>query len=155
MCTRRYTYTILEIWKIHRYTSFNCDDVDKAQAIMKDLLGDAQQTIDKTRDTILRRVIKSLDPDRMWFMGTVGNMDTFDLSPFDPERKGLYELGYQQLSEEELRQLARDLIDLNLLRGEDAGPMEKRICGASSEYRVTVLGKAVWVKLPEWCKQNL
>lgn len=135
-----------------RYTSYDADDEEKAKATIKDLLLEAQNTIDKTRDIIVQRVIKSLDPDRMCFMGKIGNKDYFDLCPFDPDRKGLYELGYRESSEGELRRLARDLIDQGLLRGEDAGPMEKRIYGASSEYMVTTLGKAVWVKLPKWCK---
>lgn len=138
-----------------RYNPYDVDDPDKAQSTIRELLIEAQKAVDKTRDIIVHRILRSLDPDRMWFMGTIGGMDTFDLNPFDQDRKGLYQLGYRDSSEDELRHVARDLIDLSLLKGEDAGPLEKRVYGATPEYRVTSLGKAVWANLPKWCKQDL
>ena len=61
---------------------------------------------------------------------------------------------YLDSSEGELRTIAQYLIDLGLLSAGDPGPPDQRVYGAVQEYIVTDLGKAVWKKLPEWCKSS-
>lgn len=136
-----------------RFFDYDAINLKKTKVTIRRPLIEVCDAIDKTRDKIVKKIVKSLDPERMWFMGTIGNLETFDLYPFDPERKGLYGLGYKDIKENRLRYLVRELIDIGLLVGEDAGPLEKRIYGAASEYRVTSLGKVVWNNLPRWCKK--
>ncbi|MHC4686160.1 MAG: hypothetical protein ACYTEW_17855 [Planctomycetota bacterium] len=138
-----------------RYTSFDPEQEAAARRTVQRLIEEAQKAVEVTRDRIVERTLQTLDPDGMWFLGTVGHMSTFDLYPFDPDRKGLYGLGYRDSSETELRTIARDLITLGLIEsGGDPGPPERRVYGAVPEYRVTPLGKAVFERLPNWFKEE-
>ena len=138
-----------------RYRRFDPIDENAARSIIVNLIGSALKAIDITRDIIVSRTLDSLDPDAMRFLGTIGSQDSFDLCPFDPDRKGLYGLGERDSTEEELRDIACDLIQLGVLRSGDPGPPDKRIYGGVSEYLVTDLGKAVWERLPSWCKAGV
>jgi len=72
----------------------------------------------------------------------------FDLYPFDPDRKGLYRLGYKDCSEEHLREIARKLIEYGILRpAESIPPEEEKIYGAAPDYYITEFGTAVALKL--------
>jgi hypothetical protein len=138
-----------------RYTSFNPEKHVMAKRTLRQLIKEAQKAIDVTRDQIVERTLQALDPDSMWFLGAVGHMSTFDLYPFDPDRKGLYRLDNRDFSETELKAIARALIMLGLIEsGGDPGPPQRRVYGAVPEYRVTPLGKAVFEKLPKWFKQQ-
>lgn len=72
----------------------------------------------------------------------------FDLYPFDPDRKGLYSLGYKDCSEEHLREIAQKLIEYGILRPAEPIPPEKgKIYGVTPDYYITELGKTVALKL--------
>jgi len=138
-----------------RYHRFNPNDESGARSKIGNLIGSALKAINITRDIIVSRTLDSLDPDAMRFLRTIGSQDSFDLYPFDPDRKGLYGLGERDSSEEELRTIACRLIQLGVLRSGDPGPPHKRIYGGVSEYLVTDLGRAVWNRLPPWCKDGV
>lgn len=138
-----------------RYHRFDPADAKAARSTIAKLLGAALKSIDITRDLIVDRTLRSLDPDAMHFLGTIGSMDWFDLYLFDPDRKGLYVLGERDSSEEELRSVARGLIQLGVLTSGDPGWPEARVYGGVRHYLVTALGKAVWGRLPSWCKGSV
>ncbi len=135
-----------------RYHRFDPEDANTARSIVEKLISTALKAIDITQDLIVDKTLRSLDPDAMLFLGTIGSMDGFDLYPFDPDRKGLYELGDRESSEEGLKSIARNLTALGVLMSGDPGRQQERVYGAVHEYLVTALGKAVWERLPSWCK---
>lgn len=137
-----------------RYTTFNHQRFDESITLISNLISDARRTVDRTKDLIVEKILRSLDLDQMCFMGIIGSLDHFDLYPFDPDRKGLYGVGYRDSSEAELRSIARELIGLDLLESGNPGPPEKRFYGTVPEYYVTALGKAVWKRFPDWSKQE-
>ncbi len=137
-----------------RYHPFDLNDADAARATIETLIHEALKEIDLTRDLIVDRTFRALDPDAIRFLGTIESRDWFDLYVFDPDRKGLYGLGERDSSEEELRSIARRLIELGVLRSGDPGRPKERVYGAAPEYLVTSLGKAVCARLPSWCKGN-
>jgi hypothetical protein len=138
-----------------RYHRYDPEDADTARSIIEELISTALKAIDITRDLIVDKTLRSLDPDEIRFLGTIGTMDWFDLYPFDTDRKGIYILGDRDSSEGELKSIARRLTVLGVLRSGDPGPPEKRVYGAVCEYLVTALGKAVWERLPMWCKSSV
>jgi len=137
-----------------RYNKFDSQNIKASISLLSRLIIDAQRVLDITRDLIVERILKTLDPDEMWFHGTIGSQNTFDLYPFDPDRKELYELGYRESSKLELRSLARGLIRLGLLEAGNPGPPKKQVYGVVPEYKVTALGKAVWERMPYWSKEK-
>ena len=99
----------------------------------------------------MERVLRGLDPDAMRFLWVVRDHDTFDLYPFDPDRKGLYGLGGHDTTEGYLRFLASSLIARGILEAGDPGPIQRRVYGGTPEYKLTSLGRAVVSTLPGWC----
>jgi len=136
-----------------RYHEYNPEDIDSSISLVSELLEGALRTAQVFRDQFVDKVLNQLDPEEIWFLGTIGSLDYFDLYPFDPDRKGLYSLGYRESSEPELRQIARELIKLGVLRPGEPGPPDKRVYGAAKEYEVTQLGKALFRLIPEWAKE--
>jgi hypothetical protein len=140
-----------------RYHRFNARDRSRGESQVRMLLRRAERALDTTRDLIVERVLRGLDPDSMRFLWVVHDEDddTFDLAVFDPDRKGLYELGGRETNDRQLRILARVLIGCGLLESSDPGPVTRRIYGGTPEYRVTALGRAVTSRLPAWCRQEV
>lgn len=137
-----------------RCQSLDTENPIAGRAVLEQLLVSALNSIDVLRDMLVARALESLDIVEAYFMGTVGGFDAFDLAPFDPDRKGLYGIGYRDSSERELRGIARQLISLGLLTPGDPGPPGSFAYGGRAEYRVTELGSAVWQRLPGWSKQE-
>jgi len=123
----------------------------RGRAQVQRLLRQALKSLDATRDLIVERVLRGLDPDSMRFLWTVRDHDNFDLYPFDPDRKGLYGLGTRDTTERYLRLLARSLIARGILQAGDPGPIRRRVYGGTPEYVLTNLGRAVASRLPRWC----
>jgi len=134
-----------------RYTHFDPVQTEQAKNQILELLENAGKALDLTRDLLVQRTLRSLDSDMMYFLGTIRSETTFDLYPFDLDRKGLYSLGYRESSEQELRAIARMLIELGILKVGDPGHPCTRVYGGTPEYIITPLGKAVATKLPSWC----
>jgi hypothetical protein len=118
------------------------------------LLRGAERSLDTTRDLIVERTLRSLDPDALRFLWVVRKHGTFDLAVFDPDRKGLYGLGPRDTTERHLRVLARLLTSRGLFEAGDPGLIQRRIYGGTPEYKVTSLGRAVMTRLPRWCSQE-
>jgi len=137
-----------------RCDRFDPDDVAASRATIQKLIGEALAAIDTTRDLIVQKTLRSLDIDSMAFLGVVGSMESFDLYQFDPDRKDVYSLSHRGSSEEELRTIARWLIDRGVLSSGDPVPPIARTYGATPEYSVTPLGTAIWKQLPSWCKKS-
>jgi len=79
----------------------------------------------------------------------------FDLSVFDPDRKGLYSLSYKDCSEEHLREIARKLIEYGILRPAEPVPPEKgKIYGVTPDYYITEFGTAIALKLKMVLKER-
>ena len=133
-----------------RYQKFDQARAKKSVAKIRTLLSQSLQSLDRTRDEIVQRTLRSLDPDQMRFLHTVRGSNAFDLALFDPNRNALYGLGHQDTTEEHLRALARSLTGLGVLAAGDPGKFKKRVYGATPEYRLTKLGAAVVTKLPPW-----
>ena len=99
---------------------------------------------------MVTNALSSLDVDMISFLKNVReyvNMG-FDLYPFDPDRKGLYGLPHKDCSEEYLRQLARDLINLRIIKSAEPIPIREKIYGGTPEYYFTEFGKAILSKIP-------
>lgn len=138
-----------------RYHHIDTDDPEAARAVLDPLIAYALDSIDMLRDMLVKRALESLDIDGVYFMGTVGRYESFDLYLFDPDRKGLYGIGYRDSTERELRSIARRLISLGLLAPGDPGQPGQLPYGARPEYLVTELGAAVWQSLPDWSRQGI
>jgi len=139
-----------------RWAAFDPENVRGSIKLIQRLLRQAEKEIDLTRDRLVERVVRRLDIDLLSFLETVQSYDAFDLYPFDPDRKGLYGLGYWDSSERELRSLARRLISLGILEPSDPGPPQFRVYGAVPEYVFTPLGRAVLAVLrrERWAHQR-
>ncbi len=137
-----------------RWNSF--DPADPARSInkIKKLIDRAEREINLIKDQMLTKVMRSLDSEMIEFLVTVRKYDAtgFDLSPFDPDRKGLYSLPSRDCSETYLREIARRLIDREVLQAGLPIPYWQRIYGASVEYIFTELGRVLLKKIP---KMNL
>ena len=137
-----------------RYHRFAAEIPDRGVRQIKRLLRQATRTLDVTRDLIVERTLRGLDPDSMRFLWAVREHDCFDLALFDPGRDGIYGLVDRDVTEKFLRHIARLLIDRGLLEAGDPGPIRRRVYGGTPEYRITSLGEAVISKLPRWCRQE-
>jgi hypothetical protein len=128
-----------------RWNAFSTQNAKKSQNTVKRLIKNAEKQIDLTRDIMVRSVCSSLDIDMFSFLEVVrGNVNTgFDLCPFDPDRKGLYGLVHKDCSEEDLRRIARDLINLKIIKSAMPIPLSKKIYGVQPEYYFTEFGKAI------------
>lgn len=139
-----------------RWIPFNPTKATASVRLIRRLFQAAERDIDLTRDRLVERAMTRLDLDLFAFLETVQSEESFDLYPFDPDRKGLYALGHRDSSEQELRSLARRLITLGLLEPGGPGPREHRVYGAVSVYVVTPFGRAVVKKLQRerWSDQS-
>jgi hypothetical protein len=133
-----------------RYHMFDQADAPRAVRRIRDLLHQSLRALDRTRDQIVIRTLCTLDPDHLRFLYTVRKLPSFDLAPFDPDRKGLYGLGANDTTEVRLRAIARSLVAGGVLRAGNPGSLKRRIYGATPEYEITMLGRAVIAKLPRW-----
>lgn len=132
-----------------RWNKFNPQNVKASQKLVMTLLKQAARDIELTRDLILRKTLRSLDPDMICFVNSVRDTNSFDLAWFDEDRKGLYALGKRDSSAEELRSIARTLIERGILEsGEDAPNQGTGVYGGESLYVFTPLGRALLAKLP-------
>ena len=128
-----------------RWNTFSTQNAKKSQNTVKQLIKNAEKQIDLTRDIMVRNVCSSLDIDMYSFLEVVReNVDKgFDLYPFDPDRKGLYALVHKECTEEDLRRIARDLINLKIIKSAMPIPLRKKIYGGQPEYYFTEFGKAI------------
>jgi hypothetical protein len=137
-----------------RWNSFEPNDPVRAINKIKKLIERAEKEIHLIKDQVLTKVMHSLDSEMIEFLVTVREYEStgFDLSPFDPERKGLYGLPSKDCSERYLRAIARKMIELGVLKVGSLVPYWQRIYGSSDEYTFTDLGRALLKKIP---KMNL
>jgi len=128
-----------------RWNKFSTRNIKKSKDKIKRLIINAEKQLDLTRDLMIRSVLSALDIDMFSFLEVVqGYADTgFDLSPFDPDRKGDYGLYHKACSEEYLRGIARDLINLRVIKSAEPIPFKKKIYGGQPEYYFTEFGKAI------------
>ncbi len=121
---------------------------------IKKLIRTAEKELDLTKDIMVKNVLSSMDSDMILFLDCARDNYNggFDLSIFDPDRKGLYGLPTKDCSEEYLRKLARYLINLKVIRSAGPVPMEKRIFGWAPEYYLTEFGKVILSKIPRFPK---
>jgi len=134
-----------------RYHRCQFSNPSRSRSQVKRLLHQALKSLDATRDLIVERVLRGLDPDEMRFLWRVRDYDNFDLYPFDADRKGFYGLGGRDTTEQHLRMLARSLISSGILQAGDPGAPRHRRYGSTPEYILTNLGRAAASKLPKWC----
>jgi hypothetical protein len=134
-----------------RYHRCEFANSSRGRTQVERLLRQAVRSLDATRDLIVERVLRGLDPDSMRFLSKGRDQDSFDLFLFDPDRKGLYGLGGRDTNERYLRALARSLIARGVLEAGDPGPIRRRVYGGTPEYALTNLGRAVASRLPRWC----
>lgn len=133
-----------------RWNEFSEKNVKKAHDKIKKLIKLAEKEIDVIKDLMVERTMEAMDSDLFSFLDTVrSQVDTgFDLYPFDPDRKGLYGLPDRECSEEYLRNLARKLIEVGVLKSREAVPLWQKIYGGTPEYGFTELGRAILTKIP-------
>jgi len=138
-----------------RWNNFSSQRIKQSIAKIRKLIRNAEKELDLTKDLMTKNVLSSLDPDMISFLETVRDYCStgFDLSPFDPDRKGLYGLPHKDCSEEYLRKLARYLINLKLIRSADPLPMWKKVYGDTPEYYLTEFGKAILSKIPRFSRK--
>ena len=139
-----------------RWNSFSPQKVEQSVNKIKTLIKKAERELDLAKDLMIEKALSSLDPDMMSFLEAIRNYDEtgFDLSPFDSDRKGLYGLPHKDCSEEYLRELARSLINLGIIKSAEPLPLKERVYGSTPEYHLTELGKAILPKIPEFSKTN-
>jgi hypothetical protein len=143
-----------------RWNTFSPQKIEESITKVKELIENAEREIDLTKDKLVTKVITLLDIDMLSFIETVQDyVDTgFNLSPFDPDRKGLYELNYKECRESDLRNIALKLIEDGLLKSGELIPPPSNENGTdyltelvkyttAPAYYFTELGKAVLSKL--------
>ncbi len=132
-----------------RWNSFDPADPVKTIGIIKKLIKRAEKEIDFIKDQTITKAMHLLDSDMIEFLVTVREYTTagFDLSPFDPDRKGLYGLPSKEVSEEYLREMARKLIELGVLQVGSLIPYWQRVYGVSDEYAFTEMGRTLLQKI--------
>lgn len=128
-----------------RWNNFSTQNTKKSRDKIKRLIINAEKQLDLTRDLMVRNVLSMLDIDMISFLEVVrGYADMgFDLCAFDPERKGLYGLYHRECCEEDLRRIARDLINLRIIKSAKPIPFKKKIYGGQPEYYFTEFGKTI------------
>lgn len=134
-----------------RWNEFSEDNIRRAQSKIKRLIKQAEKEMDVVKDLMVERTMEAMDNDCFSFLDTVRSwVDTdFDLYPFDSDRKGLYGLPDRECNEEYLRNLARKLIELGVLKSKQPLPMWQKIYGGTAEYGFTELGRAILTKIPK------
>ena len=138
-----------------RWNEFSEGRPAKARRLVRDLLRRATKEIDLLKDHIVAKTASALDPDMVAFLHEVrGYKDEgFDLAVFDPDRNGLYGLPNRDCEEGYLRDLARALISLGVLRSLEAVPYWQRVYGGTPEYTLTALGKTILSIIPDLTKK--
>lgn len=133
-----------------RWNNFSTKKIEESRAKIEKLIRNAEKQFDLTKDLMVKNALSSLDFEMISFLDTVRKYDSegFDLYPFDLDRKGLYALPHKECSEEYLRKLARDLINLRIIKS--AGPIsiKEKIYGGTPEYYFTEFGKVILSKIP-------
>lgn len=146
-----------------RWNEFSPQKINKSITKVKKLLKSALKEINLTKDRMIEKVWSSLDPEMVEFLEVIRDYyeqigqkcvrDGFDLYPFDPDRKGLYGLISSDCSKEYLREIARNLINLGILRSASPLPPHKRVYGGTPEYYLTEIGKILLNKLRKFLKK--
>lgn len=134
-----------------RWNSFPDNNIKTSFNKIISLLKNAEKEVEILKDKIIDKVLNALDSEMAEFLVTVRAYDRtgFDLQPFDPDRKGHYGLPSKDCSEHYLREIARKLISLGILKMGDLIPFWQRFYGTSSEYRFTELGHVVLQRFPD------
>jgi hypothetical protein len=132
-----------------RWNAFDPARVTAARKTIWRLFKVAQQEIDLTKDILIQKTVRSLDPDMIAFINDVRDSEWFDLAWFDEDRKGLYTLGQRDSSEAELKTIAQLLMERGILEGgEDASFCGLLGYGVERLYVLTPLGRTLLDKLP-------
>ena len=147
-----------------RWNEFSPQKTSQSIAKIKKLLKSAEKEIDLTKDTMLEKALSSLDPEMTEFLEIIRDYYEkighkyiergFDLYPFDPDRKGLYGLISSDCSKEYLREIARNLINLGILRSASPLPLHERVYGGTPEYYLTEMGKIMLKRLPKFLQKS-
>lgn len=134
-----------------RWNEFSEKSVSKSKVLIKNLLKNAIKEVDLTKDRMVTVTLNKLDVDAISFLHAVRSYeDGFDLQAFDPDRKGLYALPNGDCTVQELKSIARNLIELGVLQSSDKViPYWQRIYGCTCEYRLTQLGKSIIPLIPK------
>ena len=120
-----------------RWNEFSPQKISQSIAKIKKLNNSGIKEINLTKDTMIEKVLSSLDPEmvefleviRVYYYEEIGQKYVkhgFDLCPFDPDRKGLYGLISSECSKEYLREIARNLINLGILKSARPVPPHKK-----------------------------
>lgn len=133
-----------------RWNSFSTQKIEESRARIEKLIRNAEKQLDLTKDLMVKNALSSLDFDMISFLETARKHVSkgFDLYPFDSDRKGLYALPHKECSEGYLRILARDLINLRIIKSAEPISIQKKIYGGTPEYYFTEFGKAILSKIP-------
>jgi len=133
-----------------RWNSFSTQKIEESRAKIEKLIKNAEKQIDLTKDLMVKNTLSSLDFETISFLDTVREYvdEGFDLCPFDSDRKGLYGLPHKDCSEEYLRILARDLLNLRIVKSANPISIQKKIYEVTPEYYFTEFGKAILSKIP-------
>jgi hypothetical protein len=147
-----------------RWNEFFPQKVGQSIAKIKKLLKSAEREVNFAKDEMIEKTLNFLDPETIEFLEIIKDFyeeigekyikNGFDLYPFDPDRKGLYGLISRECSEEYLRQIARNLVHIEILRSASPLPPHKRIYGGTPEYYLTEMGKIILKKLPKFPKKS-
>jgi len=134
-----------------RWNSFSTQKIEESRAKIEKLIKNAEKQIDLTKDLMVGNTLSSLDFDTISFLDTVREYvnEGFDLYPFDPDRKGLYGLPHKDCSEGYLIKLARDLINLRIIKSAEPISIQKKMSGGTPEYYFTEFGKAILLNIPD------
>jgi len=142
-----------------RWNEFSPQKINQSITKIKRLINHSRKEIDFAKDLIINKTLNALDPEMIEFIGTLKDYyeevgekyisHGFDLSPFDPDRKGLYGLITKDCSEECLRAIAKSLINIGILKSAEPIPLRKRVYGGTAEYLFTEMGKIILKRIPK------
>ena len=143
-----------------RWNLYSPFKIKRSKNTIKKLIKNAEKQITLTKDSMVEKTLNSLDPEMIEFLGIIRDYyeevgekyikNGFDLYPFDPERKGLYGLVTKDCPEEYLREIARYLINIGILKSAKPLAPQKKVYGGTPEYYLTEMGKVILKKLPQF-----
>ncbi|MGA2769025.1 MAG: hypothetical protein ABSF24_12025 [Candidatus Bathyarchaeia archaeon] len=135
-----------------RWNKFSTQNAKNSRDKIRKLVINAEKQVDLTRDLMVRNVLGALDIDMISFLEVVrGYVDRgFDLCAFDSSRKGEYGLYHESCEKNDLRRIARDLINLGVIRSAKPIPFRKKVYGGQPEYYFTELGKTILSETKKW-----
>lgn len=137
-----------------RWNNFSTQKTEESREKIEKLIRNAEKQTDLTKDIMVKNTLNLLDFDMISFLDTVRECinDGFGLYSFDLNHKGLYSLPHKDCSEGYLIKLARDLINLRIIKSAEPISIQNKMSGGTPEYYFTEFGKAILLKIPNISK---